>query len=88
MIGGKNMWVCVECGHLFDEADYWEESHGLDYGPYESFSGCPKCGGTYVKARKCDCCEEYITGRYIRTVDDQRICEECYVITDLGDEDE
>lgn len=83
------MFVCVECGHVFHEDDVaiWEETHGLDYGPYERWSGCPECYGSYVEARKCDCCDDWISGTYIKTEDDMRYCENCYRVMDLGEED-
>ena len=81
------MFVCVECGHVFDQPDRWVERHGFDYGPYESFSVCPKCRGSYVEAHKCDCCDEWITGSYIKTEDGKRYCENCYVVMDLEDEE-
>lgn len=80
------MFVCIECGRLFEEPQYWEERHGLDTPPYESLSGCPYCGGVYVKTFPCDCCGEYITGRYVQ-IDNKRYCENCYMFCDVTDED-
>ena len=82
------MYVCLECGHLFSDADYWEERHGFDYGPGEQWSGCPACGGSYARTYECSCCGEYITGRYVKVDDDERYCEECYRVYELGDEDD
>ena len=81
------MLVCVECGHLFEEPTYWEETHGLDTPPYEKWSGCPKCYGGYVEARICDSCGEFITGTYVKTEDGERICENCYMTYEIGEED-
>jgi hypothetical protein len=81
------MYVCLDCGHLFSDADYWEERHGFDYGPFEQWSGCPVCGESYVEAHRCSCCDKWITGSYIKTEDGQRICENCYIVMELGDED-
>ena len=81
------MLVCIECGHLFEEPAYWEETHGLDAPPYEKMSGCSKCYGRYVKARKCDSCGEFIVGTYVKTEDGERYCENCYMVMDLGEED-
>jgi hypothetical protein len=68
MIGGdERMYVCLDCQHIFEEGKHYVEAHGLDAPPYEEFDGCPKCGGAYVEAKKCDCCGEYITGDYIKT---------------------
>ena len=81
------MFVCIECGYVFQDAECWKERHGFDYGPYENFSGCPECGGSYVEAHKCDCCDKWITGSYIKTEDGKRYCENCYVVMDLEDEE-
>ena len=82
------MFVCVECGHVFDEdeVDTWEERHGLDYGPYEPWSGCPSCNGGYVEAHRCNCCDEWITGRYVKLDNGERFCENCFSIMELNDE--
>ena len=81
------MWVCVGCGYVFKEPQHWEERHGFDHGPFECRSGCPECGDVYVKAHRCDACDEWITGDYIKTSDDKRYCRECYQLYELGDED-
>lgn len=79
--------VCIECGNLFESPKVWSETHGLDYGPYEKLSGCPGCGGTYVEARICDCCQQYIDDDYIMTEDGKRYCNDCIYRMKLGDED-
>ena len=81
------MFVCIECGHIFEEPQRWEETHGLDCGPYEQFSGCNICGGAYTEAYKCDSCNEWITTeRYSKTKNGDRYCEECFTVFELGDE--
>lgn len=72
------MFVCLDCGEVFEEPVYWEETHGLDHGPYEQWSGCPKCGEAYVETYLCDCCNEWITWDYIETDDGKRYCDNCY----------
>ena len=79
-------YVCIECGHLFDEPKRYVETHCLDCGPYENFLGCPHCGEAYVEAHKCDCCGEYITSSYVMTDDDKRYCQDCYFVRDLADD--
>ena len=79
------MFVCLECGRLFEEPAVWEEKHGLDYGPYELWSGCPLCHGGYTETYRCDCCDEFITGDYIM-VDDKRYCSDCCVSMTIGEE--
>jgi hypothetical protein len=81
------MYVCCECGHVFEEPEHWEETHGLDYGPYEHMSGCPHCGGGYAEAHKCNCCDDWIDDTYIKTDDGNRYCFNCYRVMELGDED-
>jgi formylmethanofuran dehydrogenase subunit E len=80
-------YVCLECGEIFDEneIDCWEETHGLDYGPYEPRSGCPYCGGAYVEAYRCDGCGEYINTETYVEIDDQKYCEGCFTIRRLED---
>lgn len=80
------MLVCLDCGNVFDEEDieYWDERHGLDYGPYEHCSGCPDCGGAYTEAIRCDGCGEWITNEYVE-IGDERYCENCFTVKTLGD---
>ena len=81
------LFVCIECGRTFEEPIYWEERHGLDSPPYEQYSGCPHCQGSYVEAYECDCCNKWITTEtYIKTEDNKRYCENCFCILNLGDE--
>ena len=80
------MFVCLDCGHVFDEPHHWEERHGFNNGPFEQLSGCPKCGEAYVETYMCDCCNQWIVDAYIKTEDGQRYCHECYCKCDLGDE--
>lgn len=86
MIGSDIMLVCLECHAIFEEAEQWVERHGLDTPPYEVTYGCPYCGGAYVEAYKCDNCDEWITGDYIK-INCDRYCEECYTVYELGYED-
>lgn len=84
------MYCCIECGHIFDDDEIatWRESRGEYWGSpcYESMSGCPCCKGDYVKTYKCDCCEKWIDGLYIKLNSGERICENCYIAYDLGEE--
>ena len=81
------MYVCLNCGRTFDEPHRWEERHGFDYGPSESWSGCPYCGESYTDAHKCGCCEEWINGSYIKLESGERICQNCHTAYELGEED-
>ena len=81
------MFVCTDCGNVFEEPRVWKESHGLNYGLYEYFSECPYCGGDYAETHECDICGEWIVDKYIKTDDGRRFCDNCYLNMELGDED-
>ena len=81
------MWICLDCGRVFENPRRYVDSHGLDTPPYEEWEGCPSCGGAYAEAYECDGCGEWITGEYIKTKNDERFCENCYTQMTLGDED-
>lgn len=79
--------ICFDCGKVFAAPTRYTETHGLNTPPYETHYGCPYCGGDYAKAYECDVCGHYIDGEYIRLVSGERICENCYTKTELGEED-
>jgi hypothetical protein len=82
------MYICLECGARFEIPERWEERHGFDYGPAEYWSGCPCCYGSYTEAYKCDVCGEWITDSYVKLINsDKRICDNCYITYELGEED-
>ena len=92
MIGGNViMFVCVECGHLFDEDDIasWREYRGecFGYDAYEEMCGSPCCHANFVEAKVCSCCEGYITDRYVATGDDRYYCSECYCERGIEDDE-
>ena len=80
------MYICLDCGRIFEESSHFTDKHGLDSGPYEEYDGCPQCGGAYVEAHRCDCCGEYIVDTYIKLESGERICSECYTTHELGEE--
>ena len=55
------MYICKECGGVFDEYAEDREVHDeLDGAPYESFAVCPYCSGTgFEDAEECEQCGEY-----------------------------
>ena len=79
------MYLCLDCGNIFDTPKSYTETHGFDFPPYEAWEGCPKCGGPYVKTMECDMCGRWITGEYIKLRDDTFVCSECYEINDITD---
>ena len=87
MTGGNKMFICLDCGKVFEDPKHYTETHRLDTPPYEEWGGCPSCGGAYTEAYECSCCGEYIDGAYIKTKNGERICENCYITYELGDED-
>lgn len=80
------MYACLDCGSVFEVPKRFVETHGLDTPPYEEWMGCPNCAGAFVKTHKCDCCNEWITGEYVKTDDYQRFCENCFCHYELGEE--
>lgn len=79
------MFVCLDCGHLFAESVHYTETHGFADGKYETWNGCPKCGGAFVQTSCCDHCGEYITGKYIKTTNNEFLCSHCYVEKDIDE---
>ena len=78
------MYVCLECGEIFDEPDTWSEYHPYGEGYAEElWSGCPSCNGAYVEAFKCDCCDEWINDDYFE-VEDKKYCKDCCQLVKLG----
>lgn len=81
-----NKYICLDCLTIFDEPKRYIERHGLDTPPYEEFSGCPVCGGSYVPAIYCDGCGEAITGDYARVeAEGKCYCGACFLLKSLGD---
>lgn len=79
-------FTCLDCGETFDEPRHWVERHGLDSPPYESFSGCPFCGGNYVHTILCDSCGHPILGEYVQIqTTGNRYCDECFMMKSLED---
>ena len=86
MIGVEKMFVCLDCGKIFQDPMRYTETHCLDSPPYEVYSGCPECGGAYAETYQCEDCQEWIVGEYIKTSSGYRFCENCYNTLELGDE--
>ena len=81
------MLVCLDCYRTFNEDEIadWYETHGLDSPPYEHFSGCPYCHGAYAETHRCDCCGEWIdTDTYVE-IGDEKYCENCFTIKNIGE---
>ena len=50
------MYICQDCGHIFEEPVGYLDRHGLDSPPYERASACPACCGSFVEAAVCEGC--------------------------------
>lgn len=81
------MFVCSECGHLFQESKHYVETHGFNYGPYEEWDGCPYCSGAYTETYQCEGCGKWIADEYVK-IDDNRYCSDCYEVFQLGEEND
>lgn len=71
-------YICLDCLNTFDElikVDSFEQ--------YGYFSPC--CSGAYAYSANCDICGEYITDDYIKTKNNQIICEECFTRHNIAD---
>lgn len=79
------MFICLDCGCVFDEPKYWIETHGLGSPPYEEWDGCPSCGGAYAETYKCDGCNDWLCGTYAETKNGNKYCENCYEIREVGE---
>lgn len=79
------MFICLDCGCIFNEPKHWIETHGLDSPPYEEWDGCPSCGGTYTETHKCDNCGDWINGEYVKLKNGDSFCENCYEIREIGE---
>lgn len=80
------MYVCKDCGALFDTPIKYTETHGLDTPPYEEWHGCPECSGAYVETFECDMCSEFISGEYITVINGMKICAECFTTNNIMEE--
>lgn len=67
------MYICEDCGEVFEEPKTFYESHGLDSPPYEQWSVCPNCSSTnYKEAHECSRCGEYAANL------EDGLCDICY----------
>jgi len=84
--GESTAYYCLDCEGVFDSPYRYTEYHDGRDAPGEQFSVCPFCKSTsYVTAKTCDICSNYITDDYIVTEDGQTICEDCYMRCNISD---
>ena len=81
------MYICLDCNTTFSSPRQFTETHGLDCPPYESYWGCPKCGGAYIETTECHRCGQYIVEDYIELDDGTLICDACYEVKNILDEE-
>lgn len=81
----SDAFICVDCGCVFQEPKQVVETHGLDSPPYEIFTVCPKCGGSFVEAKRCDHCTNYITDEYVEIETGHCYCSKCYTLRSIGE---
>ena len=64
------MYICLECGHIFDEGEEveWTEPHG------EKMVGCPMCNGAFARSAYCEECGKEILPDELRG---GHYCDEC-----------
>lgn len=69
------MYVCEECGHLFEEGEQktYKESYG------EEFVGCPLCGGNFKETEPCEICGKH--SNLTTTFEGKEYCYECFTET-------
>lgn len=78
-------FICLDCGHIFEEPKHWVDEHGLDYPPYEEYDGCPSCGGAYTETYVCECCGQFIETYTYVEIGDEKYCENCFTIKNIDD---
>lgn len=71
-------YICLDCGHVFDDPHTYEERHGLEHGPYEYFSVCPACGSSaYDTLGTCERCGAATANIELSKVHGRWLCKEC-----------
>lgn len=78
------MYICGDCGKLFEEPKGWSQNHGEPH-LTERWSGCPKCGGGFDEAIRCSRCGKYFDAEETS----HGYCEDCLkeVVSDKFDYD-
>lgn len=84
-----NIYICKDCGKIFEEPKQYTEKLNSDKYPYHSWMGCPndKCtGGNYEITLQCEVCKKYAKEEYITTEDGHVYCSKCYKRHVIGQE--
>lgn len=68
------MFICTDCGCVFDEPATYGESHPYGEGyAVETLACCPNCGEGFEEAVQCKYCGEYFSKDDLNN----GICDEC-----------
>ena len=74
------MYVCKECGNVFDRPFRITECLEFFGQPCVREEFCsPCCKASYEQSQPCAICGEVICGDYIEMANGERICDSCYV---------
>ena len=76
------MYRCLDCGRIFEDPKNYVETHGFMCGPYEEWTGCPDCSGSYEEVFECDICGKYFTEDELT----DGLCDSCN--GEVGEDDE
>ena len=77
------MYLCLDCGQIFEHSKHYVEAHGFDSPPYEEWNGCPACGGSFIDALQCSICGKYIRDDFIELKNGDIIGECCYELKSI-----
>ena len=80
------MYVCCECGAIFENVVVFIEDRGECFGfpSYEKVHVSPCCHGDYAETFRCDSCGKWIIDRYVKINTGERFCENCYRVIESG----
>lgn len=72
------MYICKNCGEVFDVPKKIFESHGFTDGTGEELFVCPNCEGDYEEAIECENCGAVVgISDVCLTDDDKQVCQSC-----------
>lgn len=75
------MYICKDCGEVFEDCDTYEEArpYGMGYA-YETFAICPYCkSDDFVEAIECNRCGEILAKEDCEYDESLNyLCEHCY----------
>ena len=72
------MFICVDCGCIFERPKVVTERHGLGEPPYEKWEICP--------VKRCNYCGEVIADQFVETANGLLFCDNCYCERNIEDD--